>query len=575
MIQTILGAILYSTPLVLVFNFKDKLKGLLYVSSLMIGLHLAVAILTQLFHVFSYGVVVAIHSIVAVVCLAIFAHKEKFFEKFKFDWLVVLIFIVVALELSSVHYFYKGIVSDVGGLNAVSRDFYPYPHYSDEWAGVSLADWTIREGSLPLENSLWKDQTFANGLVVFYSLISEFFLLLNIAPLFGWSIFAIVNGLMIAFLIYLLLRTNGIGQFSSAMAALSLPLIVNGVNVSGIWFLTPHIFALSIFLLSLVSLSKKEFKIGLLQSLVCLALYPPLMVFVVPAFLAYIFQNKVSKKYIFTLLIPAIMVSTFVFLTIGFSNTFLQIRYWLTRPNLDGGIISLPIWVVIPILILPFVAVGIAELIKRKSYMILGPVLVGLAFWALYSFFDGIIIIDQSRAVSVAAILLMIPAGFGFEKLLIKGKKFSLILKASFLIIFVSTTFFYPVSNAWSRFYLSVERDGVMQKYQSSAPITRYLHSDDLKLFSGISEKVFIAPSWKGLVIAAATHNYPLDSKSSTITNKFVPYSHFINAPCLEKQGISEHFGLEYAYSSKFECPGFVEIGQSVENLYLYRFQNE
>ena len=226
-------------------------------------------------------------------------------------------------------------------------------------------------------------------------------------------------------------------------------------------------------------------------------------------------------------------------------------------------------------MILPFIAAGIIELKKRKSYVLLVPVLIGLIFWAIYSFYDGIIIVDQSRAVAITAILLMIPAGIGFERLLSFRKKFTPILKTSFVLIFISTTFFYPVSNAWSKFSLSIEKDGTTQKYQSSAPITRYLHPDDLKLFNGITEKVFISPSWKGLVIGAATHNYPLDSKSSTITNKFVSYAYFMKAPCIEKQGISGYFNLEYVYSSKFECPDFIEIGRSAENLYLYRFQNK
>ncbi len=581
MIQTILGAVLYCAPLILIFTFEDKLRGLLRISAFMICAHLATAVITQAFHIFSYGVVVGIHALIAVVCIAFFIRKEKYFSGFKFSWLTLLVVAIVGFELSSIHYFYKGVVSDTGGLNAVSRDFYPYPHYSDEWVGVSLAEYSISEGSLPLVNSLWKNEPFANGLALFHSIVSEFFLLLNIAPLAGWSLFAILNGLMISLLMFLLLKSNGISNFSSASAALSVPLIVNGVNLSGIWFFAPHIFAFSIFLLSLVSFSKKEFKAGIIQSLVCVGFYPPIIVFVAPALLAYIFSNKVSKYYLLLIGLAGIAITGLLSMVLGFSKAFSLAVSWIIRPNLDGGIISMPIWVVIPVLLLPFIAYGIYELIKKKSYALLASVLIGFFFWILYSFVQDVFIIDKSRAVAMVAILLMIPAGFGIEALmrylntnkrLPHHTKLVVLFQSAGILAFITSAFFYPTSNSWSKFVLNVKTDQGIIEYVSAAPITRYLNPDDLNLFDGISGKVFLSHPWKGLVIGAATGNYPLDSKSSTLTNRFTRYSDFMNSSCSDKADVAREFGIDYVYGTRFECEGFLYIGQSRENQHLYKF---
>lgn len=581
MIQTILGAVLYCAPFILIFTFQDKLRGLLRISAFMICAHLAATVITQAFHIFSYGVVLGIHAIIAVVCVAIFIRREKYFSGIKFSWLVLLVAIVVGFELSSVHYFYKGIVSDIGGLNAVSRDFYPYPHYSDEWVGVSLVNYSINEGSLPLVNSLWKNEPYPNGLAFFHSIVSEFFLLLNISPLMGWSLFAVVNGLMISFLIFLILKSNGISDFSSAAAALSVPLIVNGVNLSGIWFFVPHIFAFSIFLLSLVSFSKKEFKAGIIQSLVCIGFYPPIIVFVAPTLLAYIFSNKVSKYYALLICLAAAVITLLLSLVLGFSNALSLAVSWIVRPNLDGGIISMSPWVVIPVLLLPFAAYGIYELYKKKLYTVLVPVLIGIFFWILYSFIQDVFIIDKSRVVAMGAILLMIPAGFGIEALLRclrtskqlpHNLKIALFFEFAVVTVFLVSAFFYPVSNSWSKFVLNVRTEEGTIEYISAAPITRYLSQDDMKLFEGISGKVFLSHPWKGLVIGAATGNYPLDSKSSTLTNRFVRYYDFMKGSCQVKTALAKDFSVDYVYGAPFECDGFEKLGQSKENQHLYKF---
>jgi hypothetical protein len=103
-------------------------------------------------------------------------------------------------------------------------------------------------------------------------------------------------------------------------------------------------------------------------------------------------------------------------------------------------------------------------------------------------------------------------------------------------------------------------------------PLNRYLAPDDLTIWQGIIGKNFTAPPWKGLVIGAATGNFPLESKSSTITMSIMPYAKFLSADCTEKAALAERYSISYAYLPAFKCPNFVELGESSERLHLYKY---
>ena len=105
-----------------------------------------------------------------------------------------------------------------------------------------------------------------------------------------------------------------------------------------------------------------------------------------------------------------------------------------------------------------------------------------------------------------------------------------------------------------------------------AAPANTYLHQDDLVIFQDIHEKRFISLPWKGLVIGVSTLNYPLETKSSTITNGFLRYSEFMSYNCERKKEIAHEFKIDYVYSSGFDCRYFKEIAISTENIHLYEF---
>lgn len=79
MIKTIIGLILLFIPFLLIIQFRNKKDGFFYILSLVIAFHLFAAILTQAFHIFSYGVIFGINLIIALVVL-IKTDFKKLFE---------------------------------------------------------------------------------------------------------------------------------------------------------------------------------------------------------------------------------------------------------------------------------------------------------------------------------------------------------------------------------------------------------------------------------------------------------------------------------------------------------------
>ncbi len=119
---------------------------------------------------------------------------------------MIVAFLVIIFELSSIHYHYTGIVAQVNGMNAVTDSSYAYPYYSDEWVGISLTQYSIASHHLPMKNPLDADKPFSNPLVVFYSLAAELLLLFNLNPLTGWAVLALANGLFVCVLVYIVVR---------------------------------------------------------------------------------------------------------------------------------------------------------------------------------------------------------------------------------------------------------------------------------------------------------------------------------------------------------------------------------
>lgn len=597
LLKTISGLILLLIPFLLIFGFKNRRQGFLYILTAVITFHISVALLTQFFHIFLYPVIFGLNLLVAGgVLFIVFRRRDKFSFKncinLKKNWLIIAAFLIIFLNLYSIHYNYSGYLTDSKGTHKVESADYPYPYYSDEWVGVSYINYAINKNCLPIKNPLidgWAHEESSNVFVVFFSLLAELFLLINIPALTGYNVLTIFLGLLLCFLIYLLLRKNKIQKLPAIIATLSLPYIVNGANLPGLWYLIPYSGGMIIFLLTLIALSGGQIKKALIDATLTLLIYPPFIVLIAPAFLAWlIFDKKLNTpKKIKITLIGLVAFSIAALITIllqdDVKSFWTLIVSYLWRISQNFGIVSLPIWRIIPFWILPFSLIGLIPIIKKKIYTLLFPILISLCFWLFYSQSIYFFIIDYTRIAMIASWLMVISAGFGlnysFEILKKEFPSFSnkdsrLIITFLILSLFFIAAFFYTNRDSWLRLTLTIKNPQGTLTFKPNAPAGSYLTDDDLKLFKMIPENQrFLAPSWKGLVIGVATNNYPLDSKDSIISNKFINYNDFISEDCAKKSASAEKNDIRYLYSAPFNCPNFKLIGSSSEGLFLYSFK--
>jgi hypothetical protein len=144
-------------------------------------------------------------------------------------------------------------------------------------------------------------------------------------------------------------------------------------------------------------------------------------------------------------------------------------------------------------------------------------------------------------------------------------------------VLFITISIFslssYSSRTLWQKLTLNVaDQDGNNMAITPAAPVNRYLTEDDLKLFKNIYGVNFIAPPWKGLVIGVATNNFPLETKSSSITNRYFSYYEFVSlTDCKDKDKVVQQYNVSYIYSEPFYCPNFEMLGSSSEGLYLYK----
>lgn len=597
LLKTISGLILLLIPFLLTFRFKNRRQGFLYILTALVSFHIIIALATQFFHIFLYPVIFGVHLLTAIGVLFItFKQKNKFsfksFLNLKENWLVIAAFLIIFFNLYSVHYNYSGYITDYKGSQKVESASYPYPYYSDEWVGISYINYSINENCLPIDNPLidgWAHKQTPNVFVVFFASLAELFLLINIPVLVGYNILTIFLDLLLCFLAYLLLRKNNIEKLPAIIATISLPYIINGANFPGLWYLLPYSGGMIMFLLALIALGSGQIKKALIDATLTLLIYPPFIVLIAPTFLAWLINDKKigyqkKIKIIIAGLVSSLIVAAIIIL---FQN---DVKYFWTlvisylwRLSKNFGIVSLPIWKIIPFWILPFSLIGLIAAIRKKLYFFLFPLLTGLCFWLFYSQSVYFFIIDYTRIAMITSWLIVISAGFGLDYLFEKSKKYlpsfsqktpKLIAECFILSLFFIASFSYTNHDSWSKLTLTMKNPNGTIKFKPNAPANSYLTENDLDLFKTLPQKQrFIAPPWKGLVIGVATNNYPLDSKESIISNKFINYSDFISGDCTDKSTNAKKQKIKYVYSSPFDCPNFKLIGSSKEGLFLYIFE--
>ncbi len=585
MILTLLGVVILLVPFLLICKFKDKRAGFVVVLIFFLIFHLVVGVLTQFLGFFNYLVVVVINLALDVFVL----YKVDFRVFKKFDWrkvdFVLLAVVVIAfLCLYSVHNNYTGLVTSVFvPFSEVENMDYPYPYFSDEWVAVSLIQYSVSSGKLPVVNPLWYDSPFINLELPFHSFVSEVVLVLDLDPLTQYSLLHVFSGLLVCVLVFFVLRANGISKLGSSMSGLGVLYVVNGANLPGLWTLIPVVLGVLCLLCSLFFMSVRDKKMVFVSSLLILVFYPPLFVLSFVSVLTYFFFEEKGverkKSFLFYLgfcFVVAVLLFLISLRAVPFWESLSYVKTKLFYPTFTANAIpDFSIWKVVPVFVLFFSVLGL--LYKKKKFFILSPVFVGLAYWVLYSRVLWRFIIENERVVFATSVLVVLFSGFGVQFVLDYVKKnhdtkkypVFVVLQACVLIFFLILSFSYTERSGWQDLKLHPLGGGSVSP---AAPANNYLIGDDLVIFEGISEKVFLAVPWKGTVIGVATHNYPLDTKAATISNMVLRYDDFLRSSCEDKVELAKEFGVDYVYSSKFECRDFEELAISSENLYLYEF---
>ncbi len=292
---TVLGIVLLLIPFSLVLCFKDRVRGFAWVFTIVGGLHIFLALVTQALGVFTYPVIVTLHSLVALISLLIFYRKKpSHFWRIKINWFLIAAIFIVAFELWALHFNYSGPVTStaiVRKTEVVERSSYTYPTYSDEWVGVALTDYSIREHTLPNVNPLYKNQPLSNPLLAFFSVVAEIMMLLHLTPLIHYSLMAIASGIIICFLIYLTCRAFKLSPFVSGLVFLCVPYLTNANLLPGIWYLLPFIGGTMFLLVMIISYKKTDMALSSVAGGIAILLYPPIAVFVLPIFI-FLIKNK-------------------------------------------------------------------------------------------------------------------------------------------------------------------------------------------------------------------------------------------------------------------------------------------
>jgi phosphatidylglycerophosphatase A len=593
MFLTLAGIIVLLLPFSLVLAFPDRRKGFLSMLVAVFSFHLVLAIVTQATNTFSFWTIFFSSLSFGLITLFLAVKKKVSVTGAKINLFVLSIFLTSFLLLYSVHFNYTGSVVSIQGYTETSNSTYPYPMYSDEWIAVALANLSISENTLPLFNPLHPDATFLNFLVAFHSLVAEIFLLLNLAPLTGYAWITIASGMLISVCIYFMLRYSKVGEFASALSAVSIFFITNSGNFPSTWSFIPYHLSLVFVLVAIASAMMRSNVLSAASIILALIFYPPIVVFAVPIFIgAYLKNGSIHKALLesrfvaICVLVAVALFSLWLTLSVSFSSSaiFSRAASFLVRDSLEVGIISFMPWNVLPIFLLPFIFFGIFRLLKERMFPISLPIVTGIVLWVIYGYIEKVILIEPSRVVAITAVLLVAVAGFGIDSLLqfavkkypiLLSKSVRNILKVLAVIIFTILSLYAARLNRWDKIPLIVRSGGEVRSYSPAPPVTRYLTEDDLRLFAGIEGKIFVAPAWKGLVVAASTGNFPLESKYSTISNSFLRYSDFMNADCGGKVRYAIRYKVNYVYSSPFSCKEFIEKGKSNEELVLYQFEGQ
>ncbi len=631
MIKTIIGLILLGSPFLLSYKWEDNKSAFVSILSFLIAFHLFIAVLTQALHVFTYPVIAMIHAIVFWGILVnininkIFILRRRISSAgggkgkdkrkgngisswgwgniSKIDWMFAIVLIIGFIYLYPVHYNYSGKYSVVTTpqYQVAENMRYPYPYFSDEWYAIALIKYSITSHALPFVNPLVLEQPsetyspFINLEFAFHSFLSELILLLGLDPLTDYTRLTIFTGLLICVLVYMFLRYDGVDKFPAAIAALSILYITNGANLPGIWTLIPLIMGIISMLLGFFFILSDNKKMMFLSGFITLLFYPPLFPFYILKIILFFltaerlsFGEKVRDILYFLMMIAVvgIILSISCFLARGaFERLFQDVLLPKVFPPTftPGAIPRFLIWNIIPVPILFLSGLGIFPIIKRRIWLV-GMLVIGIAYWAFYSFVEFRFILTFERVVVLTAILIILLSGYGLNFLIETFKRFDFFrrnyslsyIQAGVLMLFLFLSARYTNRDNWRQLELYHLETG--QTLPPAAPANNYLQPDDLRIFRNIKNKRFLSLPWKGTVIGVSTDNYSFAAKPGTLSGEDRQIDRYIELlynkkKCKQLYKKMRQHGIEYLYVPRFTCPNFEVIDKSSEGLYLYRVE--
>jgi hypothetical protein len=502
---------------------------------------------------------------------------------------VALVVGVVATQFASVHVSYTGPVSTTTATSYVVDDTYLYPLFSDEWVTLGIATHVLRDG-MPFSENPFTGKPYVNVLVAFQSFVTGVLGGSGIAFPTAYVLLAVLIGTLTVGLIGILLASFRVPFGFVLLGMIAVPFVVNGANLPMLWYLLPWNVSFIFLVSTIVLLIERYNRLSLLVGVLAILLYPPMIVFVVPIFCAYLFfnQSRVERKHLLMYGGGAIAAGA-VFFTVTllvsgvpFVRAFEYVSNFIVRPRGESVHMAPPfyVWQVIPIALVPFVFYSFF-IEGKKIWYLRTPVVIGLVGWAIFSVSPKFLIIDYYRVVAITA-LLLVPLGSiavadVWNRLtqrfpLPYYHQLSIVLVGVLLIVSVVLVPGYATQDRWRQFSVELPSSGTEQLVaEPAAPVNRHLHADDIALFKTLSGERFIAPAWKGLLLGALTNNDPLFTKTSTLTVKTVPYEDFIAADCVKKEEIVKRFHVTYVYGEKINCPGYVSTAVSAEGLHLSR----
>jgi len=554
--------------------------------------HLLIAITLQSLGLFTYVHLVVIHILFNAYFLKKAGVKNTFASiknsLQKIDIVLLAVVLISILYLSSVHFNYSGTISQTNTkLLDVKNYTYQFPYFADEWYAIAFIKNSIQEHTLPIRNPFSSNKSFfVNFELAFHSLTASAFLLLGLDPLTSYVYISIASGSVLIVLLYVLLKKLHVHRLPAAFISPGALFITNGSNLPGIWTFIPFIFGTILFLIFFLSLISKNTKEILLAFFLTILFYPPLFPFALIALITYSFSLKkdeqkiLLKKSLFLILIVTGFLSALFFLGEKrtydiFSQVLFQKIYF--RPFLENGIPRFYPWYIIPIPLLILGAVGFVSKLKDYKWLSVN-VFVGILYWYVYSQFLVRFFIDYERIVVFSSYLTVLFAGLGFQYIL---KRFFLkrqslprqYLGVVYVIIFLAFILYYPnytKHNSWKRLSLNVFNQ--QTDWPPEAPANNYYGKEDKRIFQNYSGKTFLSLPWKGTVIGAATDNFPLSTKSGTISINTQIFFEFVNANCEEKKNIVKKLEADLLYVPVLNCPNFTQLDSSTEGFVLYSF---